>query len=40
MRLAVGGLLGPGWATTPAYTVTYALARLGMGRLVLGLTAI
>lgn len=41
MRLAVGRLLGPGWAATiPAYTVTYILALLGMGTLLLALTAI
>jgi hypothetical protein len=40
MRLVVARLLGPGWATTPAYTVTYALALLGMGTLLLALTAI
>ena len=40
MRLAVGRLLGPGWATTPAYTLTYTLALLGMGTLLLALTAI
>jgi hypothetical protein len=40
MRLAGGPLLGPGWATTPAYTVTYAVALLGMGALLLALTAL
>jgi hypothetical protein len=40
MRLVGGRLLGPDWATTPAYTVTYTLALLGMGTLLLALTAI
>lgn len=40
MRLAGGRLLGPDWATTPAYTLTYTLALLGMGTLLLALTAI
>ena len=40
MRLGVGRLLGPDWATTPAYTLTYTLALLGMGTLLLALTAI
>ena len=31
MRLALSRLLGPDWATTAAYTVTYSLALLGMG---------
>jgi len=40
MRLGAGRLLGPDWATTPAYTMTYALALLGIGTLLLALTAI
>ena len=40
MRLVGGRLLGPGWATTPAYTVTYTLALLGMGTLLLALTGL
>jgi hypothetical protein len=40
MRLVGGRLLGPDWATTPAYTLTYTLALLGMGTLLLALTAI
>ena len=40
MRLGLSRLLGPGWATTPAYPLTYALALLGMGALLLALTAI
>ena len=40
MRLGVGRLLGPDWVTTPAYTLTYTLALLGMGALLLALTAI
>jgi hypothetical protein len=40
MRLALSRLLGPDWATTPAYTVTYTVALLGMGSLLLGVTAI
>jgi hypothetical protein len=40
MRLVGGRLLGPDWATTPAYTVIYTLALLGMGTLLLALTAI
>ena len=40
MRLALSRLLGPDWATTPAYTLTYAVALLGMGSLLLALTAI
>jgi hypothetical protein len=40
MRLGVGRLLGPDWATTPAYTLTYILAQLGMGALLLALTGI
>lgn len=39
-RLGVGRLLGPDWVTTPAYTLTYTLALLGMGALLLALTAI
>ena len=40
MRLVGGRLLGPDWATTPAYTVTYTIALLGMAALLLALTAI
>ena len=40
MRLGGGRLLGPDWVTTPAYTVTYSIALLGMGALLLALTAI
>jgi hypothetical protein len=40
MRLALGRLLGPDWATTPAYTLTYAVALLGMGSLLLAVTAV
>ena len=40
MRLVGGRLLGPNWATTTAYTLTYTLALLGMGALLLALTAI
>jgi hypothetical protein len=40
IRLGAGRLLGPGWVTTPAYTLTYGLALLGMGTLLLALTAI
>ena len=40
MRLVGGRLLGPDWATTPAYTLIYTLALLGMGTLLLALTAI
>jgi hypothetical protein len=40
LRLGVGQLLGPDWVTTPAYTVTYFVALLGMGALLLALTAI
>jgi hypothetical protein len=40
MRLGVGRMLGPDWVTTPAYTVTYTVALLGMGSLLLALTAI
>ena len=40
IRLAVGRLLGPDGATTPAYTLTYALALLGMATLLLAVTAI
>jgi len=40
MRLAVGRLLGADEATTPAHTLTYSLALLGMGTLLLALTAI
>ena len=40
MRLALSRLLGPDWATTPAYTLTYTVALLGMGSLLLALTAI
>ena len=40
MRLGVGRLLGPDWVTTPAYTLTYVVALLGMGALLLALTAI
>ena len=32
--------LGPDWVTTPAYTVTYSIALLGMAVLLLALTAI
>jgi len=39
MRLGGGRLLGPDWATTP-YTLTYSIALLGMGALMLALTAI
>src|SRR5215218_7763667 len=39
MRLA-GGLLGPDWLTTPAYSLTYTVALLGMAALPLALTAI
>jgi hypothetical protein len=35
MRLVGGRLLGPDWATTPAYTVTYTIASLGMAALLL-----
>ncbi len=40
MRLVVGRLLGPGSAATSAHTVTYVLALLGMGTLLLALTAL
>jgi hypothetical protein len=40
MRLAGGGLLGPDWLTTPAYSLTYTVALLGMAALLLALTAI
>ena len=40
MRLAMSRLLGPDWATTPAYTLTYTVALLGMGSLLLAVTAI
>ena len=40
IRLAVGRLLGPDWATTPAYTLTYTIALLGMGGLLLALTGL
>ena len=40
MRLALSRLLGPDWATTPAYTLTYTIALLGMGSLLLAVTAI
>jgi hypothetical protein len=40
MRLALSRLLGPDWATTPAYTLTYIVALLGMGSLLLAVTAI
>ena len=40
MRLGLSWLLGPDWATTPAYTLTYTVALLGMAALLLALTAI
>jgi hypothetical protein len=40
MRLGARRLLGPDWVTTPAYTLTYGIALLGMGALLLALTAI
>jgi hypothetical protein len=40
MRLGGGRLLGPDWVTTPAYTVTYSIALLGMGAVLLALTTI
>ena len=40
LRLGVVRLLGPDWVTTPAYTVTYSIALLGMGALLLALTTI
>jgi hypothetical protein len=40
VRLGVGLLLGPDSAATPAHTMTYALALLGTGTLLLALTAI
>jgi hypothetical protein len=40
MRLGVGRRVGPDWVTTPAYTVTYSIALLGMGALLLALSAI
>jgi len=40
MRLAMSRLLGPDWATTPAYTLTYTIALFGMGSLLLAVTAI
>src|SRR5918994_5225883 len=40
MRLTLSRLLGPDWATTPAYTGTFSVALLGMGALLLAVTAI
>jgi hypothetical protein len=40
MRLGGGLLLGSDWATSPAYTLTYSLALLGMGTLLLALTGL
>jgi hypothetical protein len=40
MRVVGSRLLGSDWATTPAYTVTYTIALLGMAALLLALTAI
>jgi hypothetical protein len=40
MRLVLSGVLGPDWATMPAYTLTYTIALLGMGSLLLAVTAI
>ena len=40
LRLGIGRLLGPDAATTPAYTLTYTLALLGMAALLFALTAI
>jgi hypothetical protein len=40
MRMGGGRLLGPDWVTTPAYTVTYSIALLGMGAVLLALTTI
>jgi hypothetical protein len=40
MRLVVGWLLGPHGAATPVHTLTYSVALLGMGTLLLALTAI
>lgn len=40
MRLVASRLLGLDWATTPAYTLTYALALLGMSALLVAVTAI
>jgi hypothetical protein len=40
IRLGGGRLLGPNWVATLAYTLTYTLALLGMGALLLALTAI
>ena len=40
MRLALSRLLGPDWAMTAAYTLTYSIALLGMGSLLLAVTAI
>jgi hypothetical protein len=40
MRLGGRWLLGPDWVTTPAYTVTYSVALVGMGAMLLALTAI
>jgi hypothetical protein len=40
MRLALSRLFGPDWATAPAYTLTYTVALLGMGSLLLAVTAI
>ena len=40
MRLGLSRLLGPDWAKTSAYTMTYTLALLGMAALMLALTAI
>ena len=40
LRLGLSRLLGPDWATTPAYTLTYTLALLGMAVLLLALTGL
>src|SRR5829696_6012987 len=40
MRLGLSWLLGSDWATTPQYTLTYSIALLGMGALLLAVTAI
>jgi hypothetical protein len=40
MRLGGSRLLGPDWVTTPAYTVTYSIALVGMGALLVALTTI
>lgn len=40
LRLGVGLVLGPGSASTPAHTWTYAFALLGMGVLMLALTSL